>query len=111
MVIAEVYTLNTLFISLVVLVLLVWRDKRENRYLLAAAFLTGLSLTHHVTSGLLLPTAALFVLAVDRRKLLEWRLVLKRERGSSSWGSRRPSTSRCGLLWDRRLARPISAIS
>src|SRR5918997_1783407 len=76
-IIAEVYTLNALFISLVVLVFLIWRDTREDRYLLAAAFLIGLSLTHHVTSGLLLPTAALFVLTVDRRKLLEWRLVLK----------------------------------
>ena len=76
-VIAEVYTLNTLLISLVVLVLLIWRDTRQGRYLLTAAFLMGLSLTHHLTSGLLLPTATLFVLAVDRRQLLEWRLVLK----------------------------------
>src|ERR671910_3087181 len=76
-IIAEVYTMNALFVSLVVLVLLVWRDAREDHYLLASAFLMGLSLTHHVTSGLLLPAAALFVLAVDRRKLLEWRLVLK----------------------------------
>jgi hypothetical protein len=76
-VIAEVYTLNTLFISLVVLVLLVWRDTGQGRYLLIAAFLMGLSLTHHLTSGLLLPTTTFFVLAVDRRQLLEWRLVLK----------------------------------
>jgi hypothetical protein len=76
-IIAEVYTLNALFVSLVVLVLLIWRDTREDRYLLVSAFLMGLSLTHHVTSGLLLPTAALFVLIVDPRKLLEWRLILK----------------------------------
>ena len=76
-VIAEVYTLNTLFVSLVVLILLIWRDTREDRYLLTAAFVMGLSLTHHITSGLLLPIAALFVLIVDRRKLLEWRLILK----------------------------------
>ena len=76
-VIAEVYTLNALFVAAVVLVLLLWRDARRDRYLLAAAFVMGLSLTNHVTSGLLLPTAALFVLAVDRRKLLDWRLVLK----------------------------------
>ena len=76
-IIAEVYTLNALFVSLIVLILLIWRDTREDRYLLAAAFLMGLSLTHHVTSGLLLPTAALFVLTVDRQKLLEWRLILK----------------------------------
>jgi hypothetical protein len=76
-IIAEVYTLNAAFVSLVILVLLIWRDTRENRYLLAAAFLMGLSLTNHVTSGLLFPTAALFVFAVDRRKLAERRLVLE----------------------------------
>ncbi len=75
-VIAEVYTLNALFVASIVLVLLLWRDTRRDRYLLAAAFLMGLSLTNHVTSGLLLPTAALFVFAVDRRKLLDRRLVL-----------------------------------
>lgn len=76
-VIAEVYTLNADFVSLIVLVLLVWRDARKDRQLLVVAFLMGLSLTNHLTSGLLLPTAALFVFAVDRRKLRERRLVLK----------------------------------
>src|SRR5215203_2375164 len=38
-IIAEVYTLNAVFVSLVVLVLLVWRDARDARYLLASAFL------------------------------------------------------------------------
>ena len=75
-VIAEVYTLNAVFACLILLVLLLWRDTRRDRYLLAAAFLMGLSMTHHVTSGLLLPAAALFVLLVDWRKVLEWRLVL-----------------------------------
>jgi hypothetical protein len=76
-VVAEVYTLNAAFIALIVLVLLFWRDTRKDRYLLAAAFLMGLSLTHHATSGLLLPVGALFVFAVDRPKLRDWRLVLK----------------------------------
>jgi 4-amino-4-deoxy-L-arabinose transferase-like glycosyltransferase len=76
-VIAEVYTLNALFVAAIVFVLLLWRDTRRDRYLLAATFLMGLSLTNHVTSGLLLPTAALFVCAVDPRKLLDWRLVLE----------------------------------
>ena len=75
-VIAEVYTLNALFVASVVLVLLLWRNTRGDHYLLVAALLMGLSLTNHVTSGLLLPTAALFVWTVDRRKLLDWRLVL-----------------------------------
>ncbi len=76
-VIAEVYTLNAAFISLIFLLLLLWRDTRKDRYLLAVAFFIGLSLTHHATSGILLPASALFVFAVDRRKLFEWRLVLK----------------------------------
>lgn len=74
-VIAEVYTLNTLFVAAIVLVLLVWRDERRDLYLLLAAFLMGLSLTHHLTSGLLLPAGLLFVLLVDRSRLLQRRLI------------------------------------
>ena len=74
-VIAEVYTLNTLFVAAIVLVLLIWRDERRDLYLLLAAFLMGLSLTHHLTSGLLLPAGLLFVLLVDRSRILQRRLV------------------------------------
>ncbi len=76
-VIAEVYTLNALFVSLTFFMFLVWRKTRRDRYLLIAAFLCGLSLTHHITSGILLPAGLLFVFAVDRRKLLEAGLLLK----------------------------------
>lgn len=76
-VIAEVYTLNALFVALVVLTLLVWREERRDRYLLLAAFLMGLALTHHLTSGLLLPAGLLFVFLVERRKLRDRRIVLK----------------------------------
>jgi len=76
-VIAEVYTLNALFVSLTIFVFLVWRRTRGDRYLLLAAFLCGLSLTHHITSGMLLPAGLLFVFAVERRKLLEAGLLLK----------------------------------
>jgi hypothetical protein len=67
--IAEVYTLNVLFISLVILVLLLWRESGKDRYLLLGAFLAGLSLTHHLTSALVIPAGAAFVLLTDRRKL------------------------------------------
>ena len=67
--IAEVYTLNVLFISLVILVLLLWRESGRDRYLLLGAFLAGLSLTHHLTSALVIPAGAAFVLMTDRRKL------------------------------------------
>ena len=76
-VIAEVYTLNALFVALAVLTLLLWRERRRDRYLLLSALLTGLCLTNHLTSGLLLPAAVLFVGLVDWRKLVDWRLVLK----------------------------------
>lgn len=76
-VIAEVYTLNAAFIALVFLVLLVWRERRQDRYLLICAFLGGLSLTNHLTSGLLIPAGLVFVSLVDRRKLAEAGLWLR----------------------------------
>jgi hypothetical protein len=76
-VVAEVYTLNALFVALILFVLLLWRGRRRDRYLLLAAFLIGLSLTHHLTSGLLLPAGIVFVSLVERRKLLDLGLVLK----------------------------------
>ncbi|MGH3087941.1 MAG: glycosyltransferase family 117 protein [Rubrobacteraceae bacterium] len=76
-VVAEVYALNATFVAAVVFVLLLWRDSRRDRYLLLACFLMGLSLTHHITSGLLLPAAFLFVGLVERRKLVEWGLMAK----------------------------------
>ncbi|MGH3087577.1 MAG: glycosyltransferase family 117 protein [Rubrobacteraceae bacterium] len=76
-VIAEVYTFNIFFIALDILVLLIWREKREDRYLLLFAFLMGLSMTGHMTSGLLIPAAAIFISLLDWRKLLEWKLLLK----------------------------------
>src|SRR5919112_3009683 len=75
-VIAEVYTLNALFVALTLLALLLWRERRKDRYLLLSAFLVGLSLTNHLTSGLLLPASLLFVALVDWRRLVDVRLVL-----------------------------------
>ena len=66
-VITEVYTLEALLLALVILVLLVWRDTRKDRYLLLCTFLVGLSLTHHLTSVLLLPAVPAFVFLTDRR--------------------------------------------
>jgi hypothetical protein len=76
-VIAEVYTLNTHLVALVSFSLLLWRDTREDKHLLLACFSMGLSLTDHLTSGLLLPAGALFVGLVDGRKLLDPRLTSK----------------------------------
>ena len=76
-VIAEVYTLEALLIALVLLVLLIWRESRDDRFLLLCAFLVGLSLTHHLTSVLLLPAVPAFVFLTDRRVFSEVALMLK----------------------------------
>ena len=76
-VIAEVYTMNAMFVAATVYVLLLWRDSGRDRYLLLAAFLIGLSLTHHLTSGLLLPAGLFFVWLVDRGKLRQKALLFK----------------------------------
>jgi hypothetical protein len=75
--ISEVYTLEALLVALVILVLLVWRDTRADRYLLLSAFLVGLSLTHHLTSVLLVPAAPAFVFLTDRRVFSRTSLMLK----------------------------------
>src|ERR671910_1962627 len=75
-VIAEVYTLNALLVSVTMVVLLLWREHRKDRYLMLSAFLMGLCLTNHLTSGLLLPACLLFVALVDWRRLVDLRLVL-----------------------------------
>ena len=76
-VMAEVYTLNALFVALALLALLLWREHGGDGYLLLFAFLAGLSLTDHLTSGLVLPAGVLFVALVDRRKLSDAKLALK----------------------------------
>ncbi|MDP9352435.1 MAG: DUF2723 domain-containing protein [Chloroflexota bacterium] len=76
-VIAEIYTLNALLVSASLLTLLLWRDTRKDKYLLAAAFLAGFSLTNHMTSGLLIPAAMMFVWLTDRSRFRDWKLVAR----------------------------------
>jgi hypothetical protein len=76
-VISEVYTLHVLLMALFLLVLLVWRGRRSERYLLLAAFLGGVAMTNHLTSIFLLPAGLLFVTVVDWSVLLRWGLLLK----------------------------------
>src|ERR671911_413333 len=76
-VIAEVYTFEALLVALVIFVVLLWRDRRDGRYLLLSAFLVGLSLTHHLTSVLLVPAVLAFVFLTDRRVFSRTGLMLK----------------------------------
>ncbi|MDN5697549.1 MAG: DUF2723 domain-containing protein, partial [Rubrobacter sp.] len=76
-VIAEVYNPNAFFLGVALIALIFWRYHQRDRYLLLSAFCVGLAMTNHLTSGLLLPGALLLVLLVDRRKLLDIKLMLK----------------------------------
>src|SRR5215204_1282057 len=76
-VITEVYTFEALLVALVILFLFLWRDRRDSRYLLLSAFLVGLSLTHHLTSVLLVPGTVAFVFLTNRRAFSRTGLMLK----------------------------------
>jgi hypothetical protein len=76
-VIAEVYTLEALLVALVIFFLFLWRDRRDSRYLLLSAFLVGLSLTHHLTSILLVFATVVFVFLTDRCVFSRTGLMLK----------------------------------
>lgn len=76
-IIAEVYTLHVLFMSLFFLTLLAWKNSRKDKLLVLAAFLGGLAMTNHLTSIFLVPSAAAFVFCVDRPKVFDARLVSK----------------------------------
>lgn len=73
-VIAEVYTLNSFFVALCLLLLLVWYETRNQRYLIAFAFVYGLGLTNHNTTHLLGPLYLVFVFFIDREPWRRWKL-------------------------------------
>jgi hypothetical protein len=88
-VIAEVYSLNAFFTALVLYLLLRWEANRRQRpavgqvsipaipNLLLAAFVYGLSLTHHRLMLLLAPAMALFAWLTERRVFTNLKLVLR----------------------------------
>lgn len=71
--IAEVYTLNLLFVALCLLLLLWWQEGKTRLELFA--FIYGLSLTHHRHIVLLLPAFIYFIYKVKREALTDWRLM------------------------------------
>lgn len=59
---AEVYTLNTFLVSLLILIFLNWTQKRNINWLYLFFFIYGLSLGNHLTIGLFLPIFLYFIL-------------------------------------------------
>jgi len=77
-IVAEVYTLNTAFVVLVIYLLLRWEAARPSaRALLLASFVYGLGLAHHRMIIIFLPALALFVWLTDREVFTNARLLLK----------------------------------
>jgi tetratricopeptide (TPR) repeat protein len=72
-VIAEVYSLNAFFVALCLLLLLRWKEMRENRRLYAFAFALGLSMGNHNTMQVLAPVFAVFIFCVDQRPWMRWK--------------------------------------
>jgi len=73
-VIAEVYTLNSLLVSACVLLLLLWYESRRDRWLYMFAVCYGLGLCNHHTMALLGPVFVAFVVYVEPRFWLRWRV-------------------------------------
>ena len=90
-IIAEVFSLNNYFLSLMILILVYWGQKREaekeqqipyqktqtKNMLFLAAALYGLTLSNQQISLLLLPALIFFVLATEPRVLTDYRLIIK----------------------------------
>jgi len=76
-IVAEVYTLNSFFAILLILILLNWRENKKDKYLLWFSFLYGLSLTNHTMMALFAPVFAGYILMTDRTIIKKFRLIIK----------------------------------
>jgi hypothetical protein len=75
----KVYTISLLTTMLVLWLVLRWRDTRNAKLLVAAAYITALSATNHLMGVLAAPAVLLFVYLIDRRMVLSrrtWALTL-----------------------------------
>jgi hypothetical protein len=75
-VVAEVYTLATLFMAVIVLLLVSWQQTRQLRTLQWAVAVWGVSLGHHMLTLVTLPGLAAAILATEPRVLRRWSLWL-----------------------------------
>ncbi len=73
---AEVYTLNSFFIILIVYFLILWRDKMDERFLSFSLFFSIFSLSNHMTILILFPSIFIFILLISPKSLLGKRAIL-----------------------------------
>ena len=82
-IVAEVYTLNTFFVAVIVYLLLIWTEKikkqeikKADKILLFTVFLFGLSLTNHQMMVLLAPVFLIYVIWVYPKIFKDYKLIL-----------------------------------
>ncbi len=68
--VAEVYTLNSFLLALIIFFLVKWQQTGEACFFHLAILFLGLSLAHHMTLMLLVPAVLLFALLVQPKQLL-----------------------------------------
>ncbi len=67
--VAEVYTLHSFFLCLILLLLLLWREKSDVRYLYVAALAYGLSAGNHATVAFILPAILVLYFCWNTRNI------------------------------------------
>lgn len=65
-IVAEVYTLHAFFTCVIILLLLVWREKEDIRFLYSAALVYGLSAGNHATVAFYLPAVLVLFFCWNR---------------------------------------------
>jgi len=71
---ADFLSLNNLLVALEILVILIWREKQEKKYLYLFAFLFGLAFSHHQISFFLFPAFLYLILSTNKKVLISWEL-------------------------------------
>jgi tetratricopeptide (TPR) repeat protein len=74
--IPRVYTLNAVFVLVAATAAVAWRESRDDRALLVAAFSCGLGATNHTFMALMAGAIGLFAVVTSPALVRRWRLVL-----------------------------------
>ncbi|MFH1860309.1 MAG: DUF2723 domain-containing protein [bacterium] len=76
-IIAEKYTLNAAFITLLLFILIKWQETMNHKALYIFALCFGLAFTHHLQSLFLIPTGIYFVMAMGFQKPIKTACLIK----------------------------------
>lgn len=79
-IITEVYSLHSFFVSLFILLIIIWSKQlvyeNKRRYIYLLSLITGLSMTNHTTSIFFIPIVLMFLVLIDFRFILNIKTIL-----------------------------------